>query len=284
MDYQARVIILKSYKLAEADKILHLYSREHGPIKAIAKSAYKIKTKLGAKAQVLNALDLVIAKGRNLDIIKEASRVQSFAHINSNYQALSLSYLMVDILDHIAINDDHYQEPFDLLLTYLSELNRIAQEPSTETEEQMVAISVHYLWQLVKFLGYKPELNRCSISNHKRSKNQIPQFFDFLNGSITSTEALSQSLESNPYQDYIQEFKPGVFKILNYFDLLDCYKQNPSTTTILQQLASMSNRTGALNNSLAFLQKHLSFMLHKEFKSWKLVDELLNPRSLAQVA
>ncbi|MDA0772861.1 MAG: DNA repair protein RecO [Cyanobacteria bacterium] len=283
MDYQAQAIILKTYRLGEADKILHLYSRQHGPLRAVAKSAYKIKTKIGAKAQVLNCLDLVLAQGQNLDIIKEASRVDNFGGINSNYSALSLSYLMVDILDHIAINDDQYQEPFDLLFNHLKQMNQISMGSDVDQEELMVAASARYLWQLIKILGYKPELDHCSLSHKKRSINQIPQYFDFANGSITSSMARSHSLEQNPYQDQIQEFRPGVFKVLHYFNLLDTYTQNLKADTILYQLRSMNDRSRSLNNSLAFLQKHLSFMIHKEFKSWKLVDELLNPK-LAEAA
>jgi DNA repair protein RecO (recombination protein O) len=283
LDYQAQAIILKTYRLGEVDKILHLYSRQHGPLRVVAKSAYKIKSKIGAKAQVLNCLDLILATGRNLDIIKEASRIDNFAAINSNYSALSLSYLMVDILDHIAISDDQYQEPFDLLFNHLKQMNQISMGSDVDQEELMLAASARYLWRLIKILGYKPELDHCSLSHKKRATNQIPQYFDFANGSITSSMARSNSLEQNPYQDQIQEMRPGVFKVLHYFNLLDTYNQDLNAQTILMQLNSMNDRSRSLNNSLAFLQKHLSFMIHKEFKSWKLVDELLNPQ-LAEVA
>ena len=275
LDYQARVIVLKTYRLAETDRILHLYSREHGPIRAVAKGAYKIQTKFGAKTQVLNCLDLVLAQGRNLDIVKEAARVTSFSQISSNYFALNLAYLVVDILDHIAISDNHYQEPFDLLLNYLQQLDQLA---ASNYEEAMIAMSARYLWRLIKLLGYKPELDYCSLSHKKRAENQIPQHFDFSNGSITSGHAYQQLLEVNPYQDQVHELKPGVFKLLSYFELLDNLHQEPMPEQLLEQLASMHNRARSLNNGLAFLQKHLSFMIHKEFKSWKLLDEVLNPQ------
>lgn len=280
LDYQARVIVLKTHRLAETDRILHLYSREHGPIRAVAKGAYKIQTEFGAKTQVLNCLDLVLAQGRNLDIVKEAGRVTNFAQINSNYLALSLAYLFVDIFDHIAVNDDHYQEPFDLLLNYLQQLNQLAKDGS---EEALMIVSARYLWRLIKLLGYKPELDYCSLSHKKRLVNQIPQHFDFSNGSITSEQAYRQLIEINPYQDQVHELKPGVFKILSYFEILDALAQEPVAEQLLGQVASMHDRSRSLKNSLAFLQKHLSFMIHKEFKSWKLVDEQLNPQ-IAKVA
>ncbi len=256
MDYQCTAIVLKSFKLNEADKILHLYSKEHGPLQCIAKGAYRVNSKFSSKAQVLNCLDLLVASGRNLDIVKEARLVKSFPNINSNYEALTLACFMLEILAHIAIQDEHYEELFDLVNGYLTEINNSC---STPDNTKLFFITCKSLWELICMLGYKPDLDTCSLTNAKRNSNEIPQYFDLENGCVTSTRAYKQMLSTNPYQDSIRELKPGVFNTLLHLD----QKLNADQATL------------NIEQTLKFLHKHIEYRLHKDFKSWKLIEPLL---------
>lgn len=248
---------MKSSRLSESDKILHLYSPEHGPLRAIAKGAYKLNSKLASKSQVLSICEYQLAKGRNLDIIKEAKLLESFRGINSNYEALTLACFWVDIVDHVAVSDDHYMEPYGLLVAALVELNQNANNGLKE----LTSLSVKFIWDLIEGLGYKPELDSCSISNRKRSPEQIPQYFDFDNGSIASSDAYASLLELNPYLDHVEALQPVVFKVLESLD-----KRNWFT---------VDHDFDSLRSSLVFLKRHLAYCLHKEFKSWSLVQEIL---------
>lgn len=242
---------------------MHLYSPEFGPLRAIAKGAYKLNSKLASKSQVLSISEFQIAKGRNLDIIKEAKLLESFRGINSNYDALTIACFWVDIINHVAVNDDHYMEPYGLLVAALVELNQTANDGL----EELVKLSVKFIWDLIEGLGYKPELDTCSLSGRKRSAQHIPQYFDFDNGSITSSDAYASLIELNPYVDHVEALQPVVFKVLEsltkrtWFDLDHGYD--------------------SLKSTLIFLKRHLAYCLHKEFKSWSLVQEVLeNPMQL----
>ncbi len=267
MDYQCTAIVLRTYRLNESDKILHLYSKEHGPIQCIAKGAYRVNSKFSAKVQVLNCLDLLLASGRNLDIVKEARLVKALPYINSNYEALTLACFAIEVLAHVAINDDSYETLFNLITNYLNELESQQSSKVKGDLQQTFSITCKYLWQLICILGYKPDLDTCSISNNKRSSNQIPQYFDLENGAVTSTSAYKNLVLRNPYQDSIRELKPGVFNTLLQFE--------------------NNNEAGleSIEHTLKFLHKHLEYRIHKEFKSWKLVEQILNPSlSIVKVA
>ena len=238
-------------------------------MQCIAKGAYKVNSKFNAKAQVLNCLDLLVASGRNLDILKEARLVQSFTAIHSSYEALTLACFAIDVLNHIAVNDDSYEEPYTLITNYLTEMESISSKQNNFNA--LIMCSCKYLWELIHLLGYMPELHTCSLTNLKRSPNEIPQYFDFENGAITSSRAYKAYYSSNPYQDSIQALKPGVFNTLFTFE------RNSSPVDTEQS-------TFNIEHTLKFLHKHLARRLQKEFKSWKLVEEILNPVDLAQVA
>jgi DNA repair protein RecO len=233
-------------------------------MQCIAKGAYRVNSKFNAKAQVLNCLDLLVASGRNLDILKEARLVQSFSAIHSNYDALTLACFAIDVLNHIAINDDNYEEPFNLITSYLAEMELLSSKQINFNDLMMC--TCRYLWELVYLLGYMPELHTCSLTNLKRSANEIPQYFDFENGAITSSKAYRAYNANNPYQDNVQELRPGVFN------------------TLLQLERNLDLINGQHEHTLKFLHKHLSRRIQKEFKSWKLVEEILSPIDLAQAA
>lgn len=257
MDYKSTAIVLRSSRLSESDKILHLYSPEYGPLRAIAKGAYKLNSKLASKSQVLSICEYQIAKGRNLDIIKEAKLLESFRGINSNYEALTMACFWVDIVDHVAVSDDHYMEPYGLLVAALVELNQSANNGLTE----LTNLSVKFIWDLIEGLGYKPELDICSLSGKRRSQEQIPQYYDFDNGSITSSNAFASLLELNPYIDHVEALQPVVFKVLESLDKRTWF--------------DLSHDFDSLRSCLVFLKRHLAYCLHKEFKSWSLVQEIL---------
>ena len=271
MDYQCTAIVLRTYRLNESDKILHLYSKEHGPIQCIAKGAYRVNSKFNAKAQILNCLDLLLASGRNLDIVKEARSIQAFPRINSNYEALTLACFTIDVLNHIAINDDHYDELFNLITNYLRDLELICSKPQVPSLELQILFTCKYLWQLICILGYKPDLDTCSLTNTRRNADQIPQYFDLENGAVTSSRAYKELVRKNPYQDSIRELKPGVFSTLLQLE------QNLNLTNI-------ERSTLSIEHTFKFLHKHLEYRLHKEFKSWKLVEQILNPSLSMQAA
>jgi len=266
LDYKCTAIILRSSRLSESDKILHLYSPEYGPLRAVAKGSYKLNSKLASKSQVLSVCEFQIAKGRNLDIIKEAKLLESFRGINSNYEALTLACFWVDIVDHVAVSDDHYMEPYGLLVAALVELNQIA----NDGVEKLTSRSVKFIWDLIEGLGYKPELETCSLSGKKRSQEQIPQYFDFDNGSITSSSAYASLLELNPYLDHVEALQPVVFKVIDSLDKREWF--------------DIVHDYDSLRSSLIFLKRHLAYCLHKEFKSWSLVQEILQGTPQLKVA
>lgn len=264
MDYKCTAIVLKHHRLSEADKILHLYSPELGPIRAVAKSAFKVTSKLTAKSQVLNVCNFLIAKGRNLDIIKEAKLIQSFPSLMTNYESITAASFFVDIVDHIAVSDDHYDEPFELLMLCLEALDK-----NSSKSESIFKITLHYLWQFIELLGYKPDLNTCSITHKKRPAESTPQYFDFENGAITSEHGYKSFLATNPYQDSIVRLKPNLFRTLYMLE----------SKTKLDTLT-----TNEISAAIDLLYRHLQYHLHKDLKSWKLLEALLLEASASPIS
>ncbi len=265
MDYHTKAIILKTQKLSDSDKILSLYSPEHGLIKAVAKSAYKINSGFGAKSGVLNLGNFLLAKGRNLDIIREIKIENTFRNIRSDYLCLSFAFFMVDLLENIAIKDENYTEPFSLLKSSLEAMDREIINPNSDKDHTTFTHALNFNWKLIEFLGYKPELNYCSLTQRQRHVSQIPEYFDFENGSITSKEAYGDYTTENPYDNHIRAINKSTFKILDLMDQNLDINSSPEPFT-----------NDALASAIKLLHKHLEYRVHKEFKSWRVLEPALS--------
>lgn len=255
MQYKTRAIVLKTNKLGEADKILSLYSPDYGLIRAVAKGAYKSSNKHGGKAQVLSLSEFMLAKGRNLDIVVQAELVDDFRELRKDYDALAIACFFADVLESLAVEDNHYSEHFELLYASLLKLN--------ENIKLKYYVALKFLWDLTKELGYKPELRRCSLSSIEKPEHQAAQYFDFLNGGIASSKAYEEYVSNNPYQDHIDKINTKAFKSLERLD--QASDQNPEG----------EENPEPEKEAIKILAKHLSHSTSKSFKTWKVLEPIL---------
>ena len=82
--YKSKAISLKTKPFAEADKLVTLFTRDHGKIRAIAKGARRVPSRFGGRVEPFTYSDCFIAKGRNLDIRevgRELSADQFFQYV-----------------------------------------------------------------------------------------------------------------------------------------------------------------------------------------------------------
>ncbi len=61
--YRTDAIVLRSLRFAEADRILHLYTRERGRVGAIAKGIRKTRSRFGARLEPLSHVELLLHEG-----------------------------------------------------------------------------------------------------------------------------------------------------------------------------------------------------------------------------
>lgn len=244
-------IIVKNHRLSDNDKIIHIISDSHGPLRAVAKGAYKIKSKLGPKTQVLQFCEFLLAQGRNLDIVQEIRLIDPFKKVQADFDLLSIAYFLCELTDSVTLSGD--ETSFDYLDLLLENLDILNKEDSLSKLEQSKLL-LNFLWKITFSQGYKPELDLCFKTRKRRHSKQIPQYFDFENGSILSEAAYLNYLRENPYENNIHIFKPGVFKVISALE---------------QDNLIASDDEGDIQESVKFLHKYLEFCLHKQFKSWK---------------
>ena len=81
--YSDEAIVLRTHKLAEADRIITLLTREHGIVRAVAKGVRRTSSRFGSRLEPFTHVDLQLAVGRNLDTITQADTRSPYGNVIS---------------------------------------------------------------------------------------------------------------------------------------------------------------------------------------------------------
>jgi DNA repair protein RecO (recombination protein O) len=184
-NYQTQGIILKQTKLGEFDKIVTIYTPEHGKVKAVAKGACRPKSKLGGNVEPLTHSLMLLAKGRNLDIVTQSQTVNGFLALKSDLWRMACGLYLLELIDAFTVEGSETHTLFDLLLDVL---NQLSQSDSNE------AILRYFELHLLHHLGYRPQLYRCAGCNS--ALKPVVNFFSLGKGGLLCPDCYSQENRS----------------------------------------------------------------------------------------
>ncbi len=120
--YKAKGISLKTAPFAEADKMVTLFTRERGKVRAIAKGARRIPSRLCGRVETLTYGDYFIVKGRSLDIISQCQVLETFQGVREGDQTLPAALYIIKLVNSGTVDGQQHPELFDLTLRFLQRL------------------------------------------------------------------------------------------------------------------------------------------------------------------
>lgn len=121
--YKTEGVILKRTNYGEADRILTIYTKHYGKIKAIAKGVRKITSRKGGNLELFNHCVLFLAEGRNLDIITEVQVVNSFRQLLGDLKKIADAFYIVELVDSLTPYGQSERPVFYLLVGALGNLD-----------------------------------------------------------------------------------------------------------------------------------------------------------------
>lgn len=151
--YWATGITLHHQPLGESDRILVLFTREHGLRRVVAKGARHAKSKLGGRTEPLTCSNWFLAKSKNLDIVTQCETITSYRTLRTDLSRLLCGLYLGELLSATVEEDSPHPELFDCFAGTLLALE-IAESP-----ELIVA---HFELNLLRLLGYDLELDVCA--------------------------------------------------------------------------------------------------------------------------
>ncbi|MCP3989992.1 MAG: DNA repair protein RecO [Actinomycetia bacterium] len=121
--YRDEGVVLRTYKLGEADRIIVLFTRGRGKVRAVAKGVRRTRSKFGSRLEPGSIVQLQLYEGRNLDIVTQAERTEPLANLRSDLDSYGRSAILLEAIDHTANEGDANPALFKLLTGALRELD-----------------------------------------------------------------------------------------------------------------------------------------------------------------
>lgn len=154
--FESEALILRTYNLAEADKIVVCLSRSAGLIRGVAKGCRKLRNRFGASLEPFTFVNLTYYQKENQELvsIRQTEILKSHFNLSSDASTVTGLAYLGDLL--IEFSPPHQAN--DLLYRMASAcFEAIAQTP---TDLQLI-IRYFEIW-LLKIEGFLPDLKRCA--------------------------------------------------------------------------------------------------------------------------
>src|SRR3954469_5063159 len=87
--FKTEAVVLRSIRLGEADRVLHLYTQRRGRLGAVAKGVRRVRSRFGGRLEPLSRVQLVLHEGRgDLCTITAADTVHAHASLRERRSAI----------------------------------------------------------------------------------------------------------------------------------------------------------------------------------------------------
>ena len=153
---ETEAIILKTFQLGEADRLVSFLGRSSGRMRGAASGARRIKNRYGSTLEVLSHVQIWYFERETRDLVRiqQCELLESFNKAQSDY-ALSTGLAAVSEISELVLPEHEVSEPmFRLILLTAREIDR--------TGEWTLPLSYFAFWT-VRLGGWLPRFDRCSV-------------------------------------------------------------------------------------------------------------------------
>ena len=152
--YRDEAVVLRTWKLGEADRIVSLHTLARGKVRAVAKGVRRTRSKFGARLEPACHLSVQLYRGRgDLDTVTQAQTIDRFASLRSDPERFARASAMLEAVDHVATAAGADPDRHAMLVRALDTLDR--------TDSPLVMAG--FFLKLLALEGVQPELDECVV-------------------------------------------------------------------------------------------------------------------------
>ena len=149
--YRDEAVVLRTYKLGEADRIVVLLTRGRGKVRAVAKGVRKTKSKFGARLEPTSHVAVQLYEGRDLDIVTQAESIDQFRAVRADFDRFARASAMLETADQLAQEGEVNPRLYQMLVGALRTLDA--------SDSPLVVPA--FFWKVLALEGFRPEVDVC---------------------------------------------------------------------------------------------------------------------------
>lgn len=168
--YHTHGFILSSRNMGEANKMLTIYTREMGLVRAIAQGIRLHKSKLRFTLQDLSYVNVDLVRGKELWRVTSAKHISSFPFARADKSSLLLIVRVSKLLERLCAGESQNENIFDDFIQALYLLDN--ENVSSKSRE---ALELHLVLRIMNSLGYIGDseiLSKYLFSSFDESKTE----------------------------------------------------------------------------------------------------------------
>src|SRR4051794_29747254 len=153
---KALAVVLRATDFSETSRIVTLWTREFGKVRALAKGGRRPRSPFESGLDLLSVCSICFLRKSSggLDLLTEAQVVRRFPQLRRDLSALYAAYYVAELLADWSGDYDPHPVLFDEALATLAALGG----PDCPTGPRLA----HFEFVLLRELGYGPSLTACA--------------------------------------------------------------------------------------------------------------------------
>jgi DNA repair protein RecO (recombination protein O) len=159
--YRTEAVVLRSMRLGEADRILHVYTEDRGRVGAVAKGIRKTKSRFGARLEPLSHVSVQLHAGSGeLQTVTGVDLISSHSSTRDVPYRLSVGLIGAEAMLRLFTEQERNERAFVALTRFLDALDDVTPHPSRRPALDPLALS--FQLKLLWVSGYLPHLTSCA--------------------------------------------------------------------------------------------------------------------------
>ncbi len=165
--FRAEAVVLRHANWGEADRILTLYTREQGKLRAIAKGVRKIRSHKAGHLEPFTHITVQLARSRDIPIVTQVETLDPYLPLRDDLTRTGYAAYVLELLDRFTYDQEGGNPALFRLLT--DTLERLC------STAEVWGVVRFYEMRLLEFLGFRPQLFECA--NCRSVIQPVDQFF-----------------------------------------------------------------------------------------------------------
>lgn len=159
-------IVLKSYNLAEADRIVVLLTEEHGVVRGVAKGAKRLKSRFGSGLEPFSEVRATYFQKDNIELVslQGAELIRSNFDVASEPDFLQKFSFLGDLLISFLPPHDPNERAYRMV--------RACIDAAAAGTASLPALGFYFELWLLKLAGYMPDWARCDNCGRGFEENE----------------------------------------------------------------------------------------------------------------
>lgn len=243
--YRTEAIVLRHSDFGEADRLLTVFTPYLGKVRLLAKGIRKPASRKAGHLDLFTRTQLLIARGRNLDIITQAQTLEPYLALRQDLWRMSHAYYVGELVDSFGEEQAENEPLYTLLCDALGWV----------CSSSDLALTMRFFeLRLLGLVGYQPQLFQCL--HCKAPLEPLVNYFSAEEGGMVCPRCAENQRGMRP-------IALGTLKVLRYLQTRgyeECIRLQlqPSTRAEAEEV----------------LQQYLVYLLERRLKSVEFMNLL----------